>query len=160
MMSCHTGKRCSVENWETIVIHKIRPIWWQISLQWETGTKEERGHKKQSSLIQRFNHFQNSKCPFIDLLSMYFSPAPRQGKHKVYPFRFREGNKHYCRLVNSPSITLRTSSNLCPTHVKLRVLAETRRAKNLSTEHWNAVFWLSPSLTFRSSVYNRKPEMC
>ena len=43
---------------------------------------------------------------------MYAYPSPRQGKHGVYLFRFIEGNKHYCHIVNSQSIILQKSSNL------------------------------------------------
>lgn len=43
---------------------------------------------------------------------MYAYPSPWQGKHGVYLFRFIEGNKHYCHIVNSQSIILQKSSNL------------------------------------------------
>lgn len=93
--------------------------------------------QKQSSLIQRFgfNSLQDISCPFMDLLNMYSYPAPQQGKHRVYPSRFIEGNKYYCHIMNSQSITLRKSSNLCLTHVNLIGLAETRSTKNLRAEN-------------------------
>ena len=48
--------------------------------------------QKQSSLVQRFefNSFQDIKCPFIDLLNTYSSPTARQGKLRVYLFKFIE----------------------------------------------------------------------
>lgn len=146
-----SGERCRSDAWPTTVVSGVASIWWQMSLQCEAGTKEERGHKS-SSLIQRCGR--NS---FPDIVSFYW--LAKQRKHRVLPFRFTERNRLYCHTVNLPPTTLWEASALCLTHVSLTVPAETRRAPNLPTENSNTGFWLSSTLTFKSSVCDRKPEI-
>lgn len=82
-----------------------------------------------------------------------------QGMYRLHPCRCTERNRLYCHTVNLPPRTLREASALCLTHVSLTVPAETRRTPNLLMENSNSGFWLSSTLTFKSSVYDKKPEI-
>lgn len=66
-----SGERCRGDAWPTTVISSIGS-WWQMSLQWEAGTKEESRHRN-SSLIPRFgcNGFPDTGNVQAPSLQMY-----------------------------------------------------------------------------------------